>query len=165
MTKLHLMTQGHPYWEETISLANRCSWRAGPLLAEKMKKNDFKEWERVCAACVGGKVAGFCIVAEKDELPEKYPFTPFIGFVFVAEEYRGKRLSEKMIQHGAAYACHLGYEQIYIMSGEIGLYEKYGFVKLGDFETIYGNVDQLFVMNIRQHPIFIARVMKGDAMP
>ena len=153
MTKLHLMTQGHPYWEETISLANRCSWRAGPLLAEKMKKNDFKERERVCAACVGGKVAGFCIVAEKDELPEKYPFTPFIGFVFVAEEYRGKRLSEKMIQHGAAYACHLGYEQIYIMSGEIGLYEKYGFVKLGDFETIYGNVDQLFVMNIRQHPL------------
>ncbi len=153
MTKLHLITQGHPYWEETISLANRCSWRAGPLLAEKMKKNDFKEWERVCAACVGGKVAGFCIVAEKDELPEKYPFTPFIGFVFVAEEYRGKRLSEKMIQHGAAYACHLGYEQIYIMSGEIGLYEKYGFVKLGDFETIYGNVDQLFVMNIRQHPL------------
>ena len=153
MTKLHLMTQGHPYWEETISLADRCSWRAGPLLAEKMRKNDFKEWERVCAACVGGKVAGFCIVAEKDELPEKYPFTPFIGFVFVAEEYRGKRLSEKMIQHGAAYACHLGYEQIYIMSGEIGLYEKYGFVKLGDFETIYGNVDQLFVMNIRQHPL------------
>ena len=134
-------------------MADRCSWRAGPLLAEKMKKNDFKEWERVCAACVGGKVAGFCIVAEKDELPEKYPFTPFIGFVFVAEEYRGKRLSEKMIQHGAAYACHLGYEQIYIMSGEIGLYEKYGFVKLGDFETIYGNVDQLFVMNIRQHPL------------
>lgn len=153
MTKLHLMTQGHPYWEETISLANRCSWRAGPLLAEKMKKNDFKEWERVCAACVGGKVAGFCIVAEKDELPEKYPFTPFIGFVFVAEEYRGKRLSKKMIQHGAAYACHLGYEQIYIMSGEIGLYEKYGFVKLGDFETIYGNVDQLFVMNIGQSPL------------
>lgn len=153
MTKLHLMTQGHPYWEETISLANRCSWRAGPLLAEKMKKNDFKEWERVCAACVGGKVAGFCIVAEKDELPEKYPFTPFIGFVFVAEEYRGKRLSEKMIQHGAAYACHLGYEQIYIMSGEIGLYEKYGFVKLGGFETIYGNVDQLFVMNIGQPPL------------
>lgn len=153
MTKLHLMTQGHPYWEETISLANRCLWRAGPLLAEKMKKNDFKEWERVCAACVGGKVAGFCIVAEKDELPEKYPFTPFIGFVFVAEEYRGKRLPKKMIQHGAAYACHLGYEQIYIMSGEIGLYEKYGFVKLGDFETIYGNVDQLFVMNIGQSPL------------
>ncbi len=28
--------------------------------------------------------------------------------------------------------------------GEQGLYEKYGFMKLGDFETIYGGMDQLF---------------------
>lgn len=31
------------------------------------------------------------------------------------------------------------------MSGEIGLYEKYGFEKLGDHETVYGTADQLFV--------------------
>ena len=29
----------------------------------------------------------------------------------------------------------------------IGLYEKYGFAKLGDFETIYGGTDQLFVIS------------------
>ena len=90
-----------------------------------MKKNDFKEWERVCAACVGGKVAGFCIVAEKDE-----------------------RLSEGMIREAAAYVSTLGHQKLYIMSGEIGLYEKYGFVKLGEYETIYGDVDQLFVMEL-----------------
>jgi ribosomal protein S18 acetylase RimI-like enzyme len=28
------------------------------------------------------------------------------------------------------------------MSGEQGLYEKYGFTKLGDFETIYGGMDR-----------------------
>lgn len=44
-----------------------------------------------------------------------------------------------------SYAKELGYEKIYIMSGEIGLYEKYGFVKSGDYETVYGSVDQLFV--------------------
>ena len=145
MTEVHLMTQGHQYWEETISLAENCSWRAGPFLAEKMRKNEFQEWERVCAVCVDGKVAGFCTVAEKDELPEKYTFTPFIGFVFVDEAYRGNRLSEMMIQNAVSYARKAGYEKIYIMSGEIGLYEKYGFVKLGDYETIYGTVDQLFV--------------------
>lgn len=32
----------------------------------------------------------------------------------------------------------------YIMSGEQGLYEKYGFVKMGDFKTRYGTEDQLF---------------------
>ena len=30
------------------------------------------------------------------------------------------------------------------MSGEVGLYEKYGFRKIGDYGTIYGSVEQLF---------------------
>ena len=30
----------------------------------------------------------------------------------------------------------------------IGLYEKYGFRKIGDFKTIYGWTDQLFYMDI-----------------
>lgn len=60
----------------------------------------------------------------------------------------GKRLSEMMIQGIFSYAKEIGYEKIYIMSGEIGLYEKYGFVKLGDYETIYGSIDQLFVRSI-----------------
>ena len=42
----------------------------------------------------------------------------------------------------------LGYQKLYIMSGETGFYEKYGFVKLGDYETIYGDTDQLLVMEL-----------------
>ena len=30
------------------------------------------------------------------------------------------------------------------MSGEVGMYEKYSFTKVGDYKTIYGSVDQLF---------------------
>lgn len=143
-----LMTQGHRFWRETISLAEGCSWKAGPFLAKKMERNDFTSQERVCAVCVDGKVVGFCTFAEKDELPEENAFTPFIGFVFVDEQYRGKRLSERMICTVIQYAGELGYQKIYIMSGEIGLYEKYGFTKLGDYKTIYGSVDQLFVKSI-----------------
>ena len=50
-----------------------------------------------------------------------------------------------MLKSAASYAHELGYQKVYIMSGEIGLYEKYGFIKLGDYETIYGTIDQLFV--------------------
>ena len=148
MTEIYCMTQKHKYWNETICLAERCSWKAGPYLAEKMKNNDFAAWERVFVACVGGRVAGFCTFAEKDELPEEYKFTPFIGFVFVDEPYRGNRISELMIQNVILYARGLGYEKIYIMSGEVGLYEKYGFEKVGDYETIYDSVDQLFISRI-----------------
>lgn len=145
MTEIYSMTQGHRFWNETVSLAEKCSWRAGPKLAEMMKNNDFAQWERVFAACVDGKAAGFCTLAEKDELPSKYEYTPFVGFVFVDEKYRGKRLSEKLVNAAAAYANSLGYEKIYILSGETGLYEKYGFTGLGDYETVYGTVDRLFV--------------------
>ena len=49
-----------------------------------------------------------------------------------------------MINGACKYARGLGYEAVYIMSGEQSLYEKYGFEKIGEFETIYGDVDQLF---------------------
>lgn len=148
MPDIYLMTQGHPLWNETIALAESCSWKAGPFLAGLMRKNAFAHWERVCAARVDGKVVGFCTFSERDELPPEYGFTPFIGFVFVDESCRGRRLSEAMIRAVIPYARELGYEKIYLMSGETGLYEKYGFQKIGDYETIYGTTDQLFVKSI-----------------
>lgn len=149
MTEIHTMTQGHRLWQETISFAENCSWRAGHYLAELMKQNKFLEWERVFAAYEDEKVVGYCTFAEKDELPEGYDISPFIGFVFVDEGYRGKRISEILIQHVMQYAKGIGYDVVYIMSGEQGLYEKYGFEKIGDYETIYGSVDQLFVRSTK----------------
>ena len=49
-----------------------------------------------------------------------------------------------MIQSALSYARELGYEKVYLMSGEIGLYEKYGFEKLGDYQTIYGTTSTYF---------------------
>ena len=139
------MTKSHPYWDKTMQFAQVCSWRAGPILAERMKQTAFLPWERVFAACEGGEIMGFCMLTQKDELPDIYDFTPFIGFVFVDERHRGRRISQCMIHKAMGYARMLGYESVYILSGETGLYEKYGFVKLGDYNTIYHTVDQLFV--------------------
>lgn len=145
MIHIARMAPDHRLWNETLLLAANCSWKAGPVLAERMRSRAFHGWEQVFAACVGGRVAGFCTLAEKDELPQDNALTPFIGFVFVDEPHRGKRLSQRLIQSATAYARELGFESVYLMSGEIGLYEKYGFRKLGDYETIYGGTDQLFV--------------------
>ncbi len=141
---------GHPLWERVAAFAEKCSWRAGPYLAKMMRKNEFLPWERVAAACEDGRVSGFCTFTEKDELPEKYGYAPFIGFVFVEEGSRGRRISEKMIACVSAYAKTLGYEAVYLMSGERGLYEKYGFEKLGEFETVWGTTDQLFRKRLRE---------------
>ena len=78
-----------------ISCAENCSWRAGKELARLMRRNEFKDWEKVFAVCKNGRIAGFCTLTEKDELSPEYPFTPFIGFVFVDEEHRGNRSRKK----------------------------------------------------------------------
>ena len=109
-----------------------------------MEKNDFQDWERVIVAMDDDIIAGYCTIAEKDELPDSYSYSPFIGVMFVDEKYRGKRNSEQMINCASDYAKELGYENVFFMSGEQGLYEKYGFKKLRNFETIYGTIDQLF---------------------
>lgn len=145
MLEIYAMTRGHKLWNETISFAENCSWRAGAHLAERMKQNRFLDWERVFVAYDDERIVGYCTFAEKDELPETYEFSPFIGFVFVDEKYRGKRISEILIKGVIEYAGELGYDDIYIMSGEQGLYEKYGFEKLGNYKTIYDSVEQLFI--------------------
>lgn len=142
------MTFGHPLWEKTIAFAEQCSWRAGAFLAKKMRDNDFSDIERVIVAHEGDNIVGFCTFSQKDELPEDSEFTPFVGFVFVDENSRGKRVSGKMIDAACKYAHGIGYDAMYIMSGEQGLYEKYGFEKIGEFETVYGDVDQLFKRTI-----------------
>ena len=148
MEKIEVIKYGHELWNRTMLFAASCSWRAGSYLAKKMAENDFESNERVIALSIEGELAGFCTFANKDELPPEYDFTPFIGFVFVDEKYRGRRLSEKMINVASQVAKNQGYSVIYVMSGEIGLYEKYGFEKIGDYKTVYGSVDQLFYKRI-----------------
>ena len=142
------MTSSHPLWQKTTSFAESCSWRAGAALAQKMRENDFADNERVFIAIENDEIAGFCTFANKDELPPQYDFTPFIGFLFVDEKYRGHRLSGKLIDAACSLAKEQGFSKIYIMSGEVGLYEKYGFEKLGDYATIYRTTDQLFVKKL-----------------
>lgn len=139
-----VMNKEHSLWEKTIRYAESCSWKAGPYLADMMHSGKFTDIERVIVACEGDEIVGFCTLSEKDELPDKYDYTPFIGFVFVDEKARGKRISGKLIDTASEYALSTGYEHVYILSGEVGLYEKYGFKKIGDVDTIYGTEDQLF---------------------
>ena len=142
------MTYGHPLWDETASFAETCSWKAGSYLAKRMRDNEFEEVERVIVATENNKPVAYCTFSLRDELPETSEYSPFIGFVFVDEKCRGKRVSEKMINAASEYAKNAGYETVYILSGEIRLYEKFGFEKIGDEETIHGTVDQLFRKNL-----------------
>lgn len=148
MEKIEVLTFGHVLWNKVIKYAETCSWGAGRVFASKMRENDFEANERVIVALHDGDIVAFCTLSNKDELPPEYDFEPFVGFVFVDEKFRGHRLSGKLIDAACGIAREQGFTAIYLMSGEVGLYEKYGFRKIGDYGTIYDSVEQLFAKNL-----------------
>lgn len=145
---IHMMKEGHPLWERVITFAEKCSWPAGEQLARRMRNNGFADWERVFAATIDDNIVGFAVFSEDGGMPKEYDCKPFIGFVFVDEGHRGKRISERLISQIRGYAKALGYQTLYLKSEHRGLYEKYGFIKIGNFTPVHGPADQLFKINV-----------------
>jgi GNAT superfamily N-acetyltransferase len=79
-------------------------------------------------------------------LPEIYPW---ISTLFVSEEYRGHRISEKLIAFANLYAKDLGFDKTYIPSEHIGLYEKYGYTYIEDIVNYGGGTDRLYAKKLK----------------
>ncbi len=139
--------QGDAEWDALIEYADKCSWRAGPYLAKMMRSGVLTGWERVFAASEAGEFAGFCTLIREDCIPDA-PYTPYVGFVFVGEPHRGKRISQTLIGSALEYAKGLGFQKVYLTSREVGLYEKYGFVKLEDRKDQWGEEEQIFSITL-----------------
>lgn len=98
-------------------------------------------------AMTNNEIVGMASIAKTDyyPLPEIYPW---VSSVFVTEEYRGHRISEKLICFANDYAKEHGFDRTYIPSSHIGLYEKYGYSYIRDI-TNYGNeIDRLYVKEL-----------------
>ena len=125
--KFYALTASDPLWETAMAYARRCSWGAGPYLAGMMEENAFSDWERVVLGMdEQGNPFGFCTVVREDCIPDPAMY-PLIGFVFIDERCRGRRLSQNMIEFASEYLKDQGFRQVYLGSDHVELYEKYGF--------------------------------------
>lgn len=145
--KFVAITADDSIWRSVIDYAGRCSWRAGKSLASDMNGGKFSDWERVIVALEGDNICGFCTVTKTDCIPD-VEYTPYIGFVFVGEEYRGKRLSEKMIGFAGDYLAGTGFEKVYLVSDHDGLYEKYGFRVIDRKMAPWGSEEKIYMKSI-----------------
>ena len=125
------LTSQDSLWRPTADFADSCSWRAGKWLAEQMHQGSFSDWERVFVAVDEERIMGFCTLAKTDCIVD-VPYTPYVGYVFVDEAFRGHRLSEKLIVAAADYARTLGFDRVYLVSDHENLYERFGFVKIDE---------------------------------
>lgn len=120
------ITSSDELWCKVRNYAENCSWRAGKTLASAMDHNEFSDWERVIVAVDNEKTCGYCTFSKTDCISD-VDYTPYIGFVFVDEEYRGNRVSQQLIGYAIDYIKNVGYHRVYIVSDHENLYEKYGF--------------------------------------
>ena len=113
-----------------------------------IKNWEFEEWETPFVAMVDGRIVGMVTVMKTDyyPLPEIYPW---ISTLFVSEEYRGKRISERLVDFANSYAKDLGFDKTYIPSEHVGLYEKYGYTYIKDIVNYGGDTDRLYAKELR----------------
>jgi predicted GNAT family N-acyltransferase len=142
--QIELLNSSDKLWQVVAEYAQNCSWAAGASLANQMKESHFSDWERVFAALDGDRITGYCTLAKTDCIPD-VSYTPYIGFVFVGEQYRGERLSEKLILSALAYAKELAFDKVYLVSDHVNLYEKYGFKKVDEKEAPWGAMETIFM--------------------
>lgn len=147
MIKFQILTEDDELWNSVRDYAENCSWRAGKSLAHDMDNHSFREWERVLAVCDDEKICGYCTITKEDCIPN-VPYTPYIGFLFVDENYRGKRLSQKIIEYAIEYLRTLGFEKVYLTSDHDGLYEKYGFEVIDRKMAFWGAEEKIYMRKL-----------------
>lgn len=144
---LKMITSLDETWERVKDYAKSCSWSAGKSLANAMANNLFTEWERVVIALDDQKICGYCTVTKTDCIPDVH-YTPYIGYLFVGEEYRGNRLSQTMIQYGMDYLHSIGFDRVHIVSDHENLYEKYGFEVVDRKTAPWGSVEKIYMKRL-----------------
>lgn len=137
-----------PLAGQLVEFVERFSWEeVREHTLQSLRRWDFTDWETMFAAVAGGQVIGMASLLKTDyyPLPE---IGPWVSSLFVTEEWRGLRISEKLIGHANAYARALGFDKTYIPSEHIGLYEAYGYRYLKDIVNYGGGTDRLYVKEL-----------------
>ncbi|MBP3415311.1 MAG: GNAT family N-acetyltransferase [Clostridia bacterium] len=138
-----LITSSNKLWEQVKEYASTCSWSAGKALANNMEANVYTDWERVIVAYQGEQICGYCTVSKTDCIPNA-PYTPYIGYIFVNEEYRGNRLSQKIIMFAISYLKEIGFSDVYLISDHENLYEKYGLSVVDRAVAPWGSIEKIY---------------------
>lgn len=139
-------------------------WRAAKHLARLLTEGEFQDEVgsgTLYLLTEGDKLVSFLILAERDciDAPE---YTPWIGFVHTAPEYRGHRHVGKLIDHACAAAREHGAARVYLCTDHVGLYEKYGFTYLENRVTVHGEDSRIYV---RETALFHVEVLKESMLP
>ena len=145
--ELYTLQEEDNLWYQLLDYASHCSWRAGISLVRKMNFNVFIDWERIVVAVEDNNIIGFCTITKTDSTSDER-YMPYIGYIFVDEQNRGKRISSQMIDFASDYLKTIGFKKVHIVSDHINLYEKYGFKVVDTITSKSGNIEKIYQKDI-----------------
>ncbi|AMB99977.1 hypothetical protein AWM75_08335 [Aerococcus urinaehominis] len=121
------------------SLLGQITWGGGQMLAKKLAHKALLANEAILVLTENDQLVGCGAVLQKDIVPEM-TLGPFISAIYVNPEYRGRGLSLKIVTWAEAVAQAFGYQEIYIVTQHIGLYEQNNFTAIGRATDFKGRV-------------------------
>jgi len=146
--KIQKVDKGTNLAGELLTFIENCSWgEVKEHMADLVRNWKFTDWETMFVAKSDGKIIGMTSVMKEDYYPMP-ELIPWISGVFVSEDYRGLRVSGKLIDYANEYLRGLGFKQSYIPSEHVGLYERYGYHYINDIVNYGGGTDHLFVKEL-----------------
>ena len=137
-------TENKEYWIEQIG---KSDWSAGQFLYQLLTENRLKklcgETTRVFMLTDDEKLVAFCALEELDDVRDT-ELGPWIGFVYTFPQYRGHRHMGILLDAAYDAAKIDGAKEIYISTGETGLYEKYGYSFYQMMKDMHGEDSRVY---------------------
>lgn len=116
--------------EHWLKEIGKSDWGAGQYLHQLLVENNLKrmvgDTALVPMLVDGDELLAFCTFAPLDDI-QPTELSPWIGFVYTFPEHRGHRYAGLLLDYAESIATVMGKDYIYISTGHIGLYEKYGY--------------------------------------
>ena len=137
--------------EHWLSELKKSDWGAGQRLYGWLRDGILKDFggdnTKVFMLVDGEKLLSFCTFAEKDDI-QPTELTPWIGFVYTFPDYRGNHYAGKLLAHVELLAKEEGVKRIHISTGEIGLYEKYGYEFWQMMKDMDGENSRVYIKDV-----------------
>ena len=144
MIDLQKVDKCTPLANDLLNFVKNFSWLDVKEHTVRMLENwEFEEWETPFATILNGQIIGMVTIMKSDYYPLPEIF-PWISTLFVSENHRGNRISEKLIDFANQYAKNIGFDKTYIPTEYIGLYEKYGYRYVKDIVNYGNGIDRLY---------------------
>ncbi|MBR1971384.1 MAG: GNAT family N-acetyltransferase [Clostridia bacterium] len=135
------------FWLEQIK---SCDWWQGQELYKHLKNDTLfqaRGENSVYLLTEGENLLAFLMLADISNV-QPTNLTKWIGYVYTYPEYRGQKLINILIQKAKEDAKAQGYNNLYVSTEIVGLYEKFGFEFLKDAGTIYNTPTKIYKAKI-----------------